>query len=364
MARTVSSARFGRATGRFAVAAALALPLAATTATPATAATRTTPAADEKTASAPRLPYIVGDVLTDGDASITLDGAPVTPLSVTRVATPGDGRNWVVTELMRSEPQVDDLRISRYVEDGSRVTLARTNTFEEVGISDRSTRLAYATDLPRQRSRVTVIDSYTGEVLAARRFPRAQVLDVDENQVVLSRRAPKARAHTFAVSWDYRRSTVDVLLRRDTYGADINADRLTVARGGRIANDDVQVRRLSDPRDVVIKRIPFGRAQLGWNSSGRRFLEGFSGASLGQITVRRDPQYTVASRLDGRRTDSSFSQAVWESKRRYVTVEFDEDSARLLRCDLRSRCTQVTDSFPVEAPNGYVIDEPTVLLGS
>ena len=346
-----------RTTGRLAVAATLAAPLALTVGAPADAApTRTTPESSTTQGPAPRIPYIVGRTLTDGDRTIRLDKVEGR-LSVHRVAAPGDGLNWVVFELM--DGAAEEIRVSRYAEDGSRVTLATTNSFTSA-VSDRSTRLAYITDLSRKRSRVTVIDSFSGDVVAERTFTRVDNLDLDEQKVVLSRRTPQRRSSSAMVTWNYQRNQVDPLIRR--FGAaDIAADRIVVERKSRRSPGSSQIRRLSNPRDVVVADA--GRnLNLGWNSTGRRFLQGFEGAALGQITVRRDPQYTVASRLDGRRTSTDFATAAWESMRRWITVEFDDDSARLLRCDLRSRCTQITDPFRVNAE--YIVNSPDILLGS
>ena len=356
-----------RTTARLAAAAALAAPLVATTAVTADAApTRTTPNTAGQNSPAPNIPVIVGKRLQQGPVSIDLDPAMGAALSVTAIKLAGDQTPaWVVSEFFRGDNPA--IRVSRYDADGNRTTLARTES-QDVVVSDDGTSMAYVTYLPKSRSRVTVLRTTDGREIARRTFTQATPLDIGRGTVVMGRMTPARKTPSITVSWNYRDDTVDFLTRAAGLKADISADRLVTERRSRKVPYAAATRRISAPRTVIART---GRNYaVAWNQTGHRLLQGFTGAAeqqgLVQVTVRRDPKDTVVSRLDGRRTDTDFTDAAWETKHRWITVEYGDDdgavTARLLRCDLRSRCTQAGEFFRGMSEFGY-LTEPNVVLG-
>ncbi|QWC86262.1 hypothetical protein KLP28_06075 [Nocardioidaceae bacterium] len=362
----VRAGAFARTSGRLALAAAMALPLGAATAPAHAAPTRTTPNTAGQNAPAPNIPVIVGKRLQQGPVTIDLDPRMAAALSVTAIKLRGDQTPaWVVSEFFRGDNPA--IRISRYDADGNRTTLARTES-QDVVVSDDGESLAYLTYLPKARNRVTVLRTTDGSTIAQRTFTLATPLDIGQGKVVMGRLTPGRKTPSITVSWNYRADRVDFLTRAAGLEADISADRLVTERRSRKVPYAAATRRISEPRKVIART---GRNYaVAWNPAGHRLLQAFTGAAeqqgLVQVTVRRDPKNTVVSRLDGRLTDVDFTDAAWETNRRWITVAYGADegasTARLLRCDLRSRCEQAGPTFPVTVEFGYVID-PAVVLG-
>lgn len=250
----------------------------------------------------PKVPYVVGTTVVDGDTRIRIDGDYAALL----------GRSG---EALVVETDGKVLRVT--AEDQERV--ARLRNGAEALLSEDGEHLVVSRIGRHGRTNVRVLDATTGDRLAARKFTKyAVALAAAGDRVVLSASAP---ARTFW--WDHDSGTVRRIVGRIGSVADIGANRLSTLTGDPYQGGCSVVTTLRRPIQRLWRSCR--EAAMSFAPDGGRMATTHilaDGLGPGKVWLRR---------TDGGRLLASYS-AYW-----FGTVQWETNRALLLDTHTKKR---------------------------
>ena len=333
-----------------AVGAALVLPLAGSGAQAAPAAPRAERAYEAVTAwgSTPQVPWVVNGELRDGSQRIDLGLQ-----DVYRVQRTSGG--WLVV----GNEDSSGSRAFLVRPDGSKTKLAGFPA--TLAVSENGRRVAKADG--EQRTKVTLHRQKDGKVIAARTFRFADVLAVRGNRVLVSVSGRAGRT----LWWNPGTDSTRRVIKKPAISADLSADRLELLdpSGGPCDRTLVQ---LSRPRRVIAELGNL--APTGWNATGDAMLldECYFDEPYSRLAVvKTDPGYRTLARVDSDdRGGDRFGRAVWESRKTWLRVRFDEKRTFVERCNKQAtRCERATRRWPSDIdPIDGALRSPQIVLGT
>lgn len=158
------------------------------------------------------IPHLEGKTVVDGDVRIEVSAGSVSLLGKS-------GTDYVVGAA--NSNYSGKFRVLRFTPDGTKTVLFRDIPIYELELSDDGAQVA-SSRFRDSRTRVRVFSAMDGTEEASRWFDGSvSVLDLDAGQMVLGGWSPQ---RTF--SWEPTTDTVEKIVGRVGYEADISADRL------------------------------------------------------------------------------------------------------------------------------------------
>lgn len=303
--------------------------------------------------AAPRVAYLVGNTIHDGDRSIRVRRASAHQ----ELWTSANG--YVVIDRVRHERFSH--RITAVSKSGERKVVGRLDWLDSSAVSPRGTRMAWADakgDLGEPVI-VTVVDPHTGAVKARRSFERAEVIAVTGSRVLLTR--PGYRKDIRTWWWDYRENTTRKISDQYARRADIRHDRLVLAPGSGAPTCN-RVARLSRPGATLWRDCRI--TPHAWSPNGERALSTniyFDVPGTDRWVVVDGRTGERGSRVNGRLD----WDVTWESNRHFLTMaQGDDGNAAIIRCAPSGSCERASRVWDLEIdPDAYYV-APPVLLAS
>lgn len=281
---------------------------------------------------APRVPYLDGTVVVDGDRRLATGAAEVRLLGesgsdVIVAAAYADDRPQAV---LRLHPDGTSTVVSDRVDIGTVVLSADGSTL----VADRSRT---------RRSTVRVIDTATGAVTARRSWRGyVEARDVSAGRVLLVRYRPDR-----TLLWEASADRVRTVLPRAAGYADLDADRISWFTGDPYAAGCTVLAKLSDPSDRVWRSCRDAVADISPN--GRRMV------TLHKLTDGLGPSELRVRNATGRLLATYrvrrgwFPHSRWESGRTLLLEVNGPRRSAWVRCT-DGDCERVTATRPAQAP--------------
>lgn len=281
---------------------------------------------------APRVPYVDGSVVVDGDRRLATGGSEVRLL----------GRSG--DDVLVAVAYADDRsqRVLRLRPDGTRSVVAKPVDIGTVILSaDGSTLVADRSRL--KRSTVRVIDAWTGAVTARRTFPGyVEARDVAGGEVALVRYRPNR-----TLVWRTGPDRTRTVLRRAASYVNLDHDRMTWFDGDPYRGGCTVLTSIGDPDEALWGSCE--DAVVSISPNGRRLL------TLHKLTDGLGPNELEVRRANGRliatyRIERGwFPDWQWEKGRALLIRANGPRHAAWVRCD-NGDCERVTRLRPAEQP--------------
>lgn len=300
--------------------------------------------------AAPRVAYLVGDTIHDGDRSIRVPRASAHQDFWT------SANGYVVTDRVQRERFAH--RITAVSKSGERKVIGRLDWLDSSAMSPRGTRMAWADakgDLGEPVV-VTVVDPHTGAVKARRSFERAEVVAVTGSRVLLTKPGYRRALKTWW--WDYRSNTLRKISDQYAKRADVRNDRVVFAVGtGATCH---RVARLSRPGGTLWRSC--GITPHAWSPDGERALSThiyFDVPGTDRWVVVDGRTGDKGSRVNGRLD----WDVTWESNRHFLTMaQGDDGNAAIIRCTPTGSCERASRVWDLEIdPDAYYVAPPVLL---
>lgn len=296
-------------------AALVAAPILASPATAARGDLR--PAALERGAD-PKVPYVVGSTVIDGDRRVTIDGSYATIL--------GRSGDSLVVQTER--------RVVR-VTGGKQRRVTRVGESAQVLLSEDGADLVVTRINSRSgRTAVRVLDSTTGTERAKAAFTKYAVpLAARGGRVVITASAP---TRTFV--WNHRTDAVRRVIGRSGGAVNMGADRLGTLTGNPYEGGCYVVSSLSHPRQQLWRSCDEG--VMSFSPDGSRMVTTdilADGLGPGRVWVRG----TDGGRLLARYSAYWFSNVQWETDTALLLDTHTEKRWAVVRCE-RDDCERAS----------------------
>ena len=302
----------------------------------------------------PRIPYLVGNTIHDGDRRIRVRGAS----THVDLWTTDDG--YAVVDRINNDDK-HYFRITTVSKGGERKVIARPRWLEGSAVSPQGTRMAFADakgDLGTPVV-VTVVDPETGAVKGRRSFERAQVVAVTARRVLLTR--PGYRRDIETWWWNYRRDTIRKISDQYAIRADLRQERVVLAPGTSPARCH-RVAPLSKPSQTLWRSC--GITPHAWSPNGELALS----THIYFDVPGTDRWVTVNGRTGekGGRVNGRLDWDVaWESNRHFLTMaQGDDGNAAVIRCTPSGSCERASRVWDLEIDTDAYYVAPPVLLSS
>jgi hypothetical protein len=300
----------------------------------------------------PKIPYLLGHRIRDGERSIRIAKAP-NHLDLWETA----GGYVVVDNFPRAERT---FRITAISASGKRSVLARPQFVAGSAVSPRGHRFAWSdqTGDLAVRSVIRVVNPRTGTLIAKRVFRNASVELVTDKRVLLTR--TYRGDNTTTTWWNYRTDRVRQLSDKVALRADYRQGVVVLAN--RIPSRCTQVARLAYPSKLLWRSC--GITPHAWSPNGRHALAtniyfDMPGTDRWVITNGRTGKRLarVTGRLDW--------DIAWEDNRHFLAqAQSDSGKSAVIRCDLQARCERAGRLWNREVDEDQYFVGPPVVLAS
>jgi hypothetical protein len=275
--------------------------------------TRINPAKLER-GPAGKVPHIDGRSLVHGDVRINFSARGLLYLGRA-------GDDYVVATWGGKRTP----RVLRVTPEGRRTAVLSGVPVWELTLSGDGEHLVRTRELYRQRqTRLQVWDVNDGSVVATRTLRGfIDVLDADGNRMVLTGYFPSR-----TLWWNHANDTTRRISGRNSYEADISADRLASLTGDPYQGGCSVVSTLSRPRTQLWRSC--SQAVLSFSLSGRRVTTVHlltDGLGPGQVQLRR-----IGGRLLASYSTYYFGDVLWESDNTLLMLAHGKRRTAWVRC--------------------------------